>query len=696
MFNWDGEHYSFSGRVEEINELTYYNRVIVALQKPKTKLALHLPLEEGVKVGEIVSFAGSVSQPSFARNPGEFCYRSYLYSKGVSGVSVPDDFTVLGMARFSVLQMMREFVARNLDKVNDSALLKALVLGEKRSISTAQREKWSHLGTAHLLAISGMHIGLLSGVLWVLINRLSFGDNFKVVFLSMVLLAYVLLTGGSPSSWRAYIMCVLAMIWKSRERQIDSLHVWSFAGTLMLLFSPTLLNQVSFQLSFAASGGILLWSPWLFRIGISSDSESAIRRQLLKVLRALLVSVIAQFSLYPLLAIHFQEIALFSPITTLVFFPLVIIILIGGILLGFLGSIPYVGDVLVKVLEVLMRLINKIELWFEPFTIVLPLKRPGWAIIFIWYFAFIYLGWLLRKKRIFPLRNSLKRGLIWVLVCLNLLSLPSELQRPFEVTVIDVGQGDSILISTPWNQNILIDGGGDSVYWQLRGRNVGEQTLLPFLKYNDIDQIDLVILSHPHEDHLFGLLAVLENVPVGMVIDNGQLHTTSSYYRYLELMYERGIEYKTVRAGDALELRGGVVVEILHPSELLTGTSSDLNNNSLVVLLKYRGWKFLFTGDLDKVGQMALLTNANLEGVDWLKVPHHGSTSAWYPPFFEQIKPTYAVIPVGTNSFGQPSKLVLDGLNDLGTKVWRTDLNGAVTFRIWGGLFGRFFAMNKE
>ena len=176
-----------------------------------------------------------------------------------------------------------------------------------------------------------------------------------------------------------------------------------------------------------------------------------------------------------------------------------------------------------------------------------------------------------------------------------------------------------------------------------------------------------------------------------MVLDNGHLHTTPSYERYLDLIQEKEIKHLSVGAGHRMELVGGVALEFLHPHQLLENTGSDYNNNSLVFVLEYQGVRMLFPGDLERVGQWDLLEREQERlSADWIKVPHHGSWTGWLDSFYDAVNPRWACISVGPNSFGHPHQEVLDYLDDRGIQ-WATTLDGPVTYHVWFGILRRSF-----
>ena len=668
----------FAGHVYSVQTLSFDTRVLVRLIPSHLQVAVHLPLDVAIQPGDNLSFQGTISQPPQAPNPGVFSYRDYLSRLGVFGLCYPTEYQVQLTTTTTLLTRLRRKIRSNLEKqVRDPGLVLALVLGERDGLSSQRKELWRELGISHLLAISGMHVGLLALGLSLAAHNLPLPSFYKFLLTQMMLLGYVVVAGSGASAWRAFLVSLLGAYGGLRGVQVDSLHFWALIGWLLLLWRPALLFDPGFTLSFAASGGILLWAPTL-----TLKSKS---RLLTSVGTSLIISVIAQISLAPLLLSYFGEVALLGPVSTLLFFPLVILLLMGGLGVA-LGLGPLGFGALV---DQVMGLVEALERLLWPYAWQWVPRRLTPVQILLWWLLFIYAGWCLRRPRLTRPRRTLSRLARLFVAVLVITSLPSVVFTPLEITAVNVGQGDCYFIRTPSGVHLLLDGGGDSPYWQQRGRNVGEQRLVPYLRHRNVERLDYVILSHPHEDHLFGLLAVLEHLEVGMVIDNGHSHTSPSYARYLELIGEKEIPYHVARAGDRLDLGDGIMLSVLYPEELVPDLPSPYNNNSLVLRLDYGGMRALFTGDLEKPVLYDLVHNPQLDlRAQWLKVPHHGSRTSFLEEFYTAVNPRWATISVGPNSFGHPHGEVVEFLTESRIR-WSTTERGPVTFFIWWGLWGR-------
>jgi len=248
-----------------------------------------------------------------------------------------------------------------------------------------------------------------------------------------------------------------------------------------------------------------------------------------------------------------------------------------------------------------------------------------------------------------------------------------EESKALEVDFFDVGQGDAILIKTPDHQRILIDGGPSSAVVNKLGEN------LPFFE----KEIDLIILTHPHADHLDGLIEVLKRYEVKKILSTGVTHTTPDYLAWLEEIKNKNVPMEIARAGETLDFGGGVKMEFFYPSEDLAGKSvENLNDTSIVAKLIFGQTSFLFTGDAEMEVENELIGGGADLKADVLKVAHHGSKNATSQDFLEKVQPKFAVISVGVdNQFGHPNAMTVKRLENVGVEIFRTDKDGDVKIK---------------
>jgi beta-lactamase superfamily II metal-dependent hydrolase len=234
------------------------------------------------------------------------------------------------------------------------------------------------------------------------------------------------------------------------------------------------------------------------------------------------------------------------------------------------------------------------------------------------------------------------------------------------VHFIDVGQGDAVLVQAPSGKRMLVDGGPAET----------SDRLVSYLKRHGVSSVDVVVATHPHADHIGGLLEVLKAFSVGLVVDSGKIHTTTTYERFLTLVDQKGASFRLGRAGDVIDLGPGLDVTILHPSEPL---AESMNDCSIVLRLRFRGVSFLLMGDAEREAEDAILRSGLEVRADVLKVAHHGSSSSSSPRFLKAVSPAIAVVLVGAgNPFGHPHQATLRNLVACGSRVFRTDIHGDV------------------
>jgi competence protein ComEC len=265
---------------------------------------------------------------------------------------------------------------------------------------------------------------------------------------------------------------------------------------------------------------------------------------------------------------------------------------------------------------------------------------------------------------------------VWWLAC-------GELSSGLTITFLDVGQGDCILVQAPSGRTMLVDGGGLPGQ-HAGGYDIGREVVVPALLARRVGKIDVLVVTHPDQDHVGGLAAVVEAVPVAMVLDPMLENENDSYEELCGLIEGDGITWHRATEGQRLNLGGGVYAEVLNPPDpRLWGTGSDDNNNSVVLRLVYGDLSVLLAADLDRVGAQRMARHGEAIQSTVLKVPHHGSAQPAVPEFVDAVRPELAVISVGAdNQYGHPSKEMLRELERVEAKIMRTDEEGAVTVKL--------------
>ena len=676
--------------------------------------------------GQQISMQGTVNVPAEQRNPGGFDYRSYLETQGAaavfygsaSGIASLGVSESLSLLRRSAIQL-RQRIAGILGAYmpqRESGLLIGMLFGDSAKLDTATTLYFRRCGVSHLLAVSGLHTGLVAAFILFILKRSGLGKNNRLLFFLTVLLlfCYVYLTGLKPSALRAFFMISTGLLAYCLEREQDLSVTLAAACLLTLLYNPLLLFSVGFQLSYGATAAIIILAlRWQKSFNALLDRPVFASLPFTRQLSSLAaVTFAAQFGVLPLGAWYFSQVSLVAFLVNLVLLPIMSFVLGIGLFAALIGLLlPAAGSFLALSAYPLLAYMA----WITKFMgavrfAVLELFPPRiWEICLYYlllfspvmisrFFPHIFPGQLFEGEGqgeediAFPSPSDIKhtklfRGAAALSITLLLLvwcgfgiHFPGQL----EVVFLDVGQGDSIYIQTPAGKSILLDAGGKPSY-SLSSADPGERVLIPFLQYKRIRKLDAVIVSHPHEDHFAGFAAVLEKTPVRLMLTNASQGDTELYSSLLESALGKNIPREIIKAGDRVVLEPSLEMRVLSPPDrLFSGTDSDENNNSLLLQLVYKDISFLFAGDLESAAVSTLLREDPPMRSQVIKIPHHGADLPEAPDLLEHVNPAAAVLTVGKNSFGHPHPATLAALEEKNIKIYRTDQHGAITMRTNG------------
>lgn len=634
-----------------------------------------------LEYGNKIEVKGKLEELESLSNPGILSFADFLKNKGIkcqlrSTRSPPRVLSKNGgnpLKRLSISLKNRLIVIPQKTLPEPySTLLSSIVFGSRAARAPAEvKEIYKRAGVAHLLVASGMHLGILVGVCLFIVRSSRLPLWVGILITSVVNFLYAMMTGFGPSILRAAIMAEIMLIGLLFEREKEVYTSLSLAAFIILLFNPKYLFEVGFQLSFAATCALVYISP---------VTNEKLKNYMPKSVSSLLsVAIAPVLATSPITLYHFSQTSLIGVLTNFLLLPWVGIIVVLGFVSTVLGSIflplgELINGANLILLWVAHWLISNLAAF--PFAQVF-LAPPKLPIIIGYYAGLVVMVEVLRRGRM-PKINKFRLAVI-VLAFVSIIfwnATLSDTTKGLVITVLDVGQGDSILIESPSGRKVLVDGAE---------RKMGERVVVPFLQRKGIRKLDMVILTHPHEDHVGGLPAVLGKIKVNSVLDSGFVYKSETYRRFLNLIEKNKIKYHLARGGQRINFGKGVVVKILHPTlPFLTDTNSDANNVSIVFRMQYKKFSMLFTGDNESDGEEGILEifpETSLASTI-LKVGHHGSRTSTSPPFLEAVNPEVAVISCGKrNKFKHPHGSTLKKLNANGIKVYRTDQDGAVVIK---------------
>ena len=660
---------------------------------------------EPFRFGDQYRFLCVLHPPRGFHNPGGFSYERTLAFQRIHTVGFSEE---QGWVKLSeghgnplLLQVeswrdqIRRFIEEEATPPS-SAILKALVLGEREDIPEKISEQFTATGIAHLLAISGDHLGIVaflsfSLLLWILKRSetllLSVSAKKWAAALTIpCLLLYTFIAGAGISVVRATIMVIVFFLSILFQRERNLLHTLALAAFLILLFSPPSLFDVSFQLSFLAVLSILYIVPRivpsLSRETILIPLETSWRQRLWKYLKlSFLVSGVATLGTAPFVALHFNRISPVGLLTNLLVIPWVGFLIVPIALLASVLSffLPFMATWLIQVSSVTTSVLLQVVSWVASFPFASFFISTPTPVEIVLFYLLLFLTVHLKKGRavrilfICVFLALVFDGLYW--------NVKDRFQKDLVLTFIDVGHGDSILVEFPGGKRMLVDGGG----LENDQFDIGQRVIAPFLWSKKIRRIDYLVLTHPDPDHLKGLNFVADHFRVGQFWDNGIRTESEPYWRLHETLAAKKVERLSFNQTSPPRGIEGVQIFFCNPGN--EGKFSDSerkvsfhNNRSLVMRLQFHQVAILLAGDIEKEAEVRIVRSRDTLKADVLKVPHHGSSSSSTLPFLEKVNPTVAMISVGARAMGRlPHPEVIRRFQDLGCRVYRTDHHGAMT-----------------
>lgn len=630
-----------------------------------------------ISEGDIVKFQGKVRTPKGIRNPGGFDYSLYLRTKGVySTINIQSEtIEIMGEKSLGIFPEFIFWVKNNVVKVieenlskDHAALLKGILFGEKE-LDNQIRDTFVDSGIAHILAVSGLHVGFLITFVFYITKLFKVSNPIKFTIMTLVLFFYIFITGGSSSVIRASIMACIYLFSKIISKKYDGISALSLAGLIILIPNPLQLFTASFQLSFLAILSIVLFYSKLLEYLLK------IKYIPIFILKLMAVTIAAQIGTLPVSLFHFHQISIISLITNLFTIPSLGVLLLTSIMaILFYFIVPLVGRYLFFLAGFIFQWIIEIAEIFSsiPFSSISIPPFTWQGIILYLFLCFIVGGYI-------PLQiKKVKIASYFIVIILLSFSLINFLlPTPLRVTFLDVNQGDCTLIETPNNKTILIDGGG---YPEYQGdRKISQDVLLPTLYYKRITKLDFVIVTHPHDDHIKGIDELIDKIPIKAV---GIYEMDQEYMNnFIEKSRNNNIQILKLKEGNIIEIENGIAMEVLSPEKnaLIIDEQRDINNSSIVIRMDYYMRSFLFTGDIESEIENKLIENKKDIKADVLKVAHHGSNTSSSENFLSKADPSISVISVGeNNTFGHPNSETIEQLTRINSNIYRTDEKGAI------------------
>jgi competence protein ComEC len=611
---------------------------------------------------------------------------------------------------------------------DDTGMLNAMLFGDRAGLNRTQRVGFERTGSFHLFVVSGMHVGLLAGLVFWLARRLKLREWLATSVTIALTFGYALLTGFGAPVQRALFMTAVFLLARLLSRDRNVLNALGAAALGVLIWSPAALFEASFQMTFlaiVAIGGIAmplaersflpyahaaqhLWDKWediglpprvaQFRLMLRLWSEaiagiigdwargllSLIVRWSLWALELALVGAVAEMVMVLPMAVYFNRATMFAVPTNMLSVPLVavlapiaVVTFCASLLSPWVAMLP--GAATALLLHGVTGVIGRVS---AVHAADLRVPAPMWWIALLAIVAWAFCCWAARRSR----------GWAWAAVAvLPLVPLMVLWPEPaivspgmMEVTAIDVGQGDSIFIVSPNGSTMLLDAGGPvggvTEAAEATSRfDIGEEVVSPYLWSRRFRRLDVLALSHAHSDHMGGMPAVMRNFrprELWVSIDPN----SDAYRALLSEAKDLGVKLRHFYAGDQLAW-GGTQVTMLAPETGYNNPREPVNNDSLVMRMQYGRSSVLLEGDAEAPSEREMLAHRRVGAVTLLKVGHHGSRTSTTQEFLDAAAPKDAVVSVGRgNTFGHPRYEVIERIAEARVKLYRTDQFGLTTF----------------
>lgn len=578
--------------------------------------------------GDKIKVTGVLKEPSTNNIFNNFNYKKYLYNKKI--------YYIIEASKIDKIQnnnnhiyTIKNLLYTRINSLKSSNYIKALLLGDNK-LDKEIKTSYQINGISHLFSVSGFHINFITSIIYFYLDRVTYNKKIKYITVDIFLVLYLLLC-NTTSLLRCTVMNILLSINHLLKINIKKIDIVLLTLILCIIINPFIIYDIGFIYSYTISFFLILYK-----------NKYKTNNKLLKIIYISLISFLVSL---PINIYTSYEINFLSIILNIIIVPIVSLILLP------LSLLTLIFPILDNILYLITSILEKISLYTSNINIFKQiLSKPSIILIIIYYLVIIL---ILSKNKHYYL----------ILILLIFHKTIPLYNSNLEVVMFDVGEADSMLISTPSKKvNILID----------TGRGIDINNIIIYLKSIGISKLNYLIITHGDEDHIGGALYLIDNFKVDNVILN------KGDYTELEVELITHLKNKNIKYTNNINK-----IPLLGSYMYLLNTKkfSNENDNSIVTYFEYQKYKFLFMGDSSSKTEEYLINNYNLTNISFLKVGHHGSNTSSSPLFINKITPKVSLISVGRNNFyHHPNKEVLTNLSN--SVIYRTDINKSIKIKI--------------
>ncbi|MGN0150119.1 MAG: DNA internalization-related competence protein ComEC/Rec2 [Clostridia bacterium] len=668
---------TITGRISEIpvhdnGKFKYVlnvNRVRHGNEEAKIKERILVTSDKTYAYGDTVEFTGFLQGFDEKLNENGFDVLRYYKSKGIffkmySEQGIKSESVIRDYSPYAISVGFKNSISQFIDKYNTgdkAAVLKAVLTGNKNELSDDLYAVLRRTGTSRCLYPAYLHVMLI--VTAIGMTAAVTKKRYRDMLLIILLILYAVINSYNPVFLRVILLTALTLICKLRYGYAFFSEMVSLTVIVVIFLNPLMLFDGGFV--FSVSSVILV--KCFYNTVYNYFGYISWRY----VRRGLTVGTICSLGLIPLSAYFFGGISLYSAISTLLFIPPVLGIILSFpivfILMSVFGAAPLVSGFMTVMAYIIMYVPRMMDKLVSSY-IILP--RPGLVIILSYMTAVAALWFYINKK------NTCFKWSVLISAALFTSAAAGQLMRlnTVEVTFVNVGQGDGAIVEVPYRDSIIIDGGGGSVYSDY---NIGEKIFLPYLETEGITNIEAALVTHYHKDHTEGVVAAIENLRVRNVF-MPDVMPENEYRQAIEAAAkEHNTKIHYISEDSRIIFDSGLMINITVPAAKTELISDDENDTSLLYEVSYGEFNCLFTGDMSDFAERNLIAAGKAVDCDVLKTAHHGSESSTCAEWIEAVSPEYAIISVGRdNVYDLPDKKVLERLRRI--NVFRTDKNGDI------------------
>lgn len=630
------------------------------------------------RLGDKISAYGKIKKPLNFNNPGQLDIVMMMKSDGVNatlsagryGVDIEEVEVNLWKNFLRLMSDVRKHYKESMQKVmsnSDASSIFAMLFGGYEGLNPELIESFTTTGIIHILSVSGSHMSLLATTVAWLCNYFRFNRRLTLLIGLTTIFCYTVLSGFLFQVIRSAFMGFLVFFaMSSNTYNSDSRRSLTLIAMILLIINPLSLFHISFQLSFLATAGIIYWSPKIHRY-------LKIKKFPSYVAMSISTSIAAVIFCQPIIAWYFNQLTISSVIANLIVIPFIELVIILGLIAGTIGLIiPIIAKMIFLFDSLIFGFayeINKVIADFSFSNIYFPTMNEVWI---VFYFALLFLT---VQKELNWKHLKIYAVMLTLAIAFNI-GMKLTKSDTVELHFIDVHQGDAALLVTPNGHAMMFDCGGVREHKY----DIGGRVDVPYLHHYGVTKLDYIFLSHVHEDHSAGAGAIIKKLEVNEIITANE--SKEEYATVMSTAKESLTNLRPAHQDEVFEVDGVKVEVLFAPKGESNSTGNEISN---VYRVTYGKFSALFTGDLVKENESIILQRGIDVNSTVLKVGHHGSKTSSSKEFIEAINPKYAVFCVGAdNTFGHPRQEVLNLIEEVGAKIYRTDKNGAIIFETDG------------